>query len=141
VFSAKYDRTRNCILMFLGTETWLTPFGLRRFSALLRPAGREDAVGKERVISPSMPAPFSAIRDTAASRRRALGAMSSASRNGRGIDVHPCWSTAGEAGTPERAATFPEVPAPPGAPLHRAPRTMLSTNAKKVTVSVLYWYE
>ena len=120
---------------------WRVVGGGALVSLLLLLGGLPGLFPESRLTSPSMPAPFSAIRDTAASRRRALGAMSSASRNGRGIDVHPCWSTAGEAGTPERAATFPEVPAPPGAPLHRAPRTMLSTNAKKVTVSVLYWYE
>ena len=91
MFSAKYDRTRNCVLMGPGMENWLTRSGLRRFSAWLRPPGREDAVGKERVRSTPMPEPFSAIRDVAASRRRALGAQARTSANGRGIDVLRGW--------------------------------------------------
>jgi len=65
-------------------------------SLLLLLGGLPGLFPESRLTSPSMPAPFSAIRDTAASRRRALGAMSSASRNGRGIDVHPCWETAAD---------------------------------------------
>jgi hypothetical protein len=121
-----------------GMENWLTRSGLRRFSAWLRPPGREDAVGKERVRSTPMPEPFLAIRDVAASRRRALGAQARTSANGRGIDVLRGMEAQAALAFP---SPLPEVPAPLGRRWPRPPRTLLSTNAKKVTVSVLYWYE
>ena len=87
MFSAKYDRTRNCILTNLGMQNRLTGFGLSKFSRWHGRPGCADALGMERVISLSMPEPFSAIRDAAASRRRALGAVSRITANGGGIDV------------------------------------------------------
>ena len=55
--------------------------------APLGPAGRGGRVSESPLTSPSMPEPFSAIRDAAASRRRALGAVSRITKNGGGIDV------------------------------------------------------
>ena len=49
--------------------------------------GRAGALPESRLRSTPMPEPFSAIRDVAASRRRALGAQARTSANGRGIDV------------------------------------------------------
>ena len=138
MFSAKYDRTRNCILTNLGMQNRLTGFGLSKFSRWHRRPGCADALGMERVISSSMPEPFSAIRDAAASRRRALGAVSRITANGGGIDVLRGSAVETPQGLPR---PNPEVSAPAGRPSRQTPRTLLSTNAKKVTVSVLYWYE
>jgi hypothetical protein len=71
----------NCVGFLCSIFSWV------HLSSTQRPPGREDAVGKERVRSTPMPEPFSAIRDVAASRRRALGAQARTSVNGRGIDV------------------------------------------------------
>ena len=106
--------------------------------ALLGPAGRGGRVSESPLTSPSMPEPFSAIRDAAASRRRALGAVSRITANGGGIDVLRGSAVETPQGLPR---PNPEVSAPAGRPSRQTPRTLLSTNAKKVTVSVLYWYE
>ena len=53
--------------------------------------GRAGALPESRLRSTPMPEPFSAIRDVAASRRRALGAQARTSANGRGIDVLRGW--------------------------------------------------
>ena len=100
--------------------------------------GRAGALPESRLRSTPMPEPFSAIRDVAASRRRALGAQARTSANGRGIDVLRGMEAQAPLAFP---SPLPEVPAPLGRRWPRPPRTLLSTNAKKVTVSVLYWYE
>ncbi len=100
--------------------------------------GRAGALPESRLRSTPMPEPFSAIRDAAASRRRALGAVSRITANGGGIDVLRGSAVETPQGLPR---PNPEVSAPAGPPSRQTPRTLLSTNAKKVTVSVLYWYE
>ena len=103
--------------------------------------GRAGALPESRLRSTPMPEPFSAIRDVAASRRRALGAQARTSANGRGIDVLRGMEAQAALAFPGPPSPLPEVPAPLGRRWPRPPRTLLLTNAKKVTVSVLYWYE
>ena len=129
-------------IFFVSVEGWCLAVSSAAVASLVLPlgsAGRGGRVSESPLTSLSMPEPFSAIRDAAASRRRALGAVSRITANGGGIDV--LRGSAAEGRGPPFPRPNPEVSAPAGRPSRQTPRTLLSTNAKKVTVSVLYWYE